>query len=148
MARNWLDKAIEIARQENGKSKGFKEHKHNNTIHFPPTKSSRQSRKYSITAIVTSSCGRSQSIGRNSYTKTHPLQKRYADMEGHEAKQYLHAEVSAICKFISSSGYGAKPYAIYVARVDSRGNTKLAKPCRICERAIKEAGIKEIHYTV
>lgn len=148
MARNWLDKAIEIARQENGKSKEFEEHRDDTKIHTGSYTPSRKSKRYSITAIVTSSCGRTKSIGRNSYTKTHPLQKRYADMERSGSKQYLHAEVSAICKFISSCGYGTKPYAIYVARVDSRGNTKLAKPCRICERAIKEAGIKEIHYTV
>lgn len=44
-------------------------------------------------------------------------------------------------------GKGKKPYAIYIARANSYGEPVLAKPCEICQMAIKDAKIKEIHYT-
>lgn len=102
---------------------------------------SKRYRRYAISAIVVDSSGKEVVQGRNSYVKTHPLQARYADILGESDKQYMHAEIHAISR-------ATKPYAIYIARVDSTGATKLAKPCRICEKAIKEAGIKEVHYTV
>lgn len=96
-----------------------------------------------VYAIITDDRGRVVSEGQNSYTKTHPIQKKIACCVGLPDKEYLHAEMQAL---IRSKGQGAK---ICVARVDSKGNPKLAKPCPICELAIKEhGGIDNIQYTV
>lgn len=36
---------------------------------------------------------------------------------------------------------------IYIARIDSSGQTKISRPCEDCMKAIVAAGIKEIVYT-
>ena len=97
---------------------------------------------YKLCAIVTDKKGNILGIGTNSYTKTHPKQKHYATRVGEQERIYLHAELDAIIK--SRTG---DPYRIYISRANKAG-TGSAKPCRICELAIKEAGIKEIHYTI
>lgn len=81
-------------------------------------------------------------VGINSYTKTHPLQSYFAHKVGHPEKQYLHAEIQAIlrCK--------DKPiYRITVERYDKHGLPVNAKPCPICQAAIKAFGIKIVEST-
>ena len=41
-----------------------------------------------------------------------------------------------------------EPYKILIERYNSEGEPVLAKPCEICQLAIKEAGIKRIEYTI
>lgn len=53
------------------------------------------------------------------------------------------AEMDAIIKL----KYTDSPYAIYIARINKRGGSLLAKPCKICQQAIKDVGIKEIYHT-
>lgn len=96
-----------------------------------------------ICSIIVNKKGLILSIGYNSYKKTHPLQKKYARKTGNNNKIYLHSEISCIIGL----SYDSKPYAIYVARVNNNGEPLLARPCAICELAIKEAGIKNIYYT-
>jgi len=55
----------------------------------------------------------------------------------------IHAEVAAIKK-IQGELKGAK---LYVARTNNFGQPLLSKPCKACECAIKEAGIKKIVWT-
>lgn len=83
------------------------------------------------------------SIGKNSYIKTHPRQAYYAEKVGLPSKIFLHAEIHAIvkCKNIE------KAHKIVVLRFDSTGNPVNAKPCPVCESAIKETGIKVIEHT-
>lgn len=83
------------------------------------------------------------SIGKNSYIKTHPRQAYYAEKVGLPNKIFLHAEIHAIvkCKNIE------KAYKIVVMRFDSKGKPVNAKPCPVCENAIKESGIKNIEHT-
>jgi len=97
--------------------------------------------KYRIACIVTNKRGRILSVGKNSYTKTHPRQAYYAQKSENKHKIYLHAEIDALCRC------DGKPYAIYVARVNRKGMPGLAKPCDICRMAIRDMGIKKVVYT-
>lgn len=97
--------------------------------------------KKRVAAIITDRWGNVETIGLNSYCKTHPIQKRYAQRTGNADRQYLHAEISAI---IQSKGNGS---SIYIARVKANGEVAMAKPCPVCSLALKEANIKNIFYT-
>jgi deoxycytidylate deaminase len=102
-----------------------------------------ESGRYRIAAAVLDKQGRVLSIGTNSYVKTHPRQAEYAKKVGAYDKSWLHAEVSALVKVKSGV-----PYKIVVVRVGNDGELRLAKPCKVCEMAIKQAGIKVIEYTM
>jgi len=78
----------------------------------------------------------------NSYTKTHPAQIKYAEQS--TAKIYLHAEIAALVKLKK----GMEPYKIVIERYGKDGRSRMAKPCPICERAIKAWNIKRVEYTV
>jgi tRNA(Arg) A34 adenosine deaminase TadA len=77
----------------------------------------------------------------NSYIKTHTVQAKYAK-NFNPKKIYLHAEILAIIRSKNRS-----ISKIRIERFSKSGDTMLAKPCEICELAIKEAGIKFIEYT-
>lgn len=98
--------------------------------------------KYIIKATIYDKRGRVVSIAYNSYTKTHPLQYKYALRTKQPFKQMLHAEILAI---IRAKGKG---YKLSVERFNKKGDPVLAKPCPICMLAIKEANIKVIEYTL
>jgi tRNA(Arg) A34 adenosine deaminase TadA len=99
--------------------------------------------KQKIVARVYDKKGRLLATGHNSYTKTHPRQAHFARLAGTERKTYLHAEIAAIVR----CRYGI-PYSIRVERRKANQSLALAKPCSVCMLAIKEAGIKEISYTI
>jgi tRNA(Arg) A34 adenosine deaminase TadA len=99
--------------------------------------------KFKFCAIITDRKNNILSIGLNSFVKTSPLQKKYAEKFGQDDKIYNHSEVSAINKL----PYGCVPYNIYVARVSKKNQPLLGKPCIICQEAIKDVGIKNIYYT-
>jgi deoxycytidylate deaminase len=99
--------------------------------------------KQDITAIIYDKRGRVLSIGRNSYIKTHPLQKYHADKVGLSDKVYCHAEISAIIRLRDNQ----KPYKIFISRLLKDGSFGNAKPCLICQSAIKACGIKEVEFT-
>lgn len=98
--------------------------------------------RYRVSAIVLDKRDRVIATGVNSYEKTHPLQARLSKKIGLHEKVYLHAEIDALIKCRRQG------YKIYVCRIDHEGNTLMAKPCPICEMAIKEAGIKVIEHTI
>lgn len=100
-------------------------------------------KKQVITAIIYDGKGRVISIGQNSYVKTHPLQAKHAKRIGDEEKIFLHAEIAAIAKCRDLS----KAHKMMIFRYDSRGNPVLAKPCPICQSAIKETSIKFVEHT-
>lgn len=99
--------------------------------------------KQSLTAIIYDKKGRVLSIGQNSYIKTHPLQAKHANKVGLPDKHYLHAEVHAIvkCKDLD------KAHRIFISRFGKEGQPLLAKPCPVCQSAIKAAGINYIEHT-
>lgn len=81
------------------------------------------------------------SIGVNKDKKTHPLQASLAERVGLREKIYLHAEISALVKAKKECD------TIVVARVNPQGKLRMAKPCPICEMALKQAGITNIYYS-
>lgn len=55
-----------------------------------------------------------------------------------------HAEVAAIRAY-KGNLQGA---TLYVARLGRNKRAAMSKPCEGCEKAIREAGIKKVYYTV
>ena len=100
----------------------------------------------SIKPTITASCidynGRVLATRQNSYNKTHPLQQHYALLANKPFNIYLHAEISAIiaCK-------KKKIHTIVITRFNKQGLPMNAKPCPICELAIKDYKIKRIIHT-
>lgn len=100
--------------------------------------------KYDITAIIYDKKGNVISIGYNNYTKTHPLQAKFAKKVGMEKKIFLHAEVDAVIK----AGSRIKnAYMIRVFRYNISGEPCCAKPCPICQEMLKHTPIKKIEHT-
>jgi tRNA(Arg) A34 adenosine deaminase TadA len=77
----------------------------------------------------------------NLETKSHPLQAKFAKRVGLDPKIYLHAEIAALVKCREECD------TIVVARVNPQHKLRMAKPCPICELALREAGVSKIHYT-
>jgi tRNA(Arg) A34 adenosine deaminase TadA len=99
--------------------------------------------RQNLTAIIYDKKGRVLSIGKNSYVKTHPLMAKYGEKVGEPNKLYLHAEIQAIlkCKDLS------KAHSIFVSRYNKHGHPALAAPCRLCQEAIKQSGIRKVLHT-
>lgn len=93
--------------------------------------------------IALSKRGKIISECSNSYVKTSPKQAFYAKRVGLDSKVFLHSEVRAICL-----AKGKKIHKLIIARVDSQNNPVLAKPCPICELALRDAGILSVEYTL
>lgn|SRR5512135_1233765 len=98
--------------------------------------------KHIITAVVKDKKGRVLATAQNSYIKTHPLMAREAKAVGEPYKIYLHAEVAALLK-----SDWANAHSIFVSRYNNSGEPLPSRPCEICQRVIKLAGIKEVRYT-
>lgn len=97
-----------------------------------------------LTAYIYDKRGRLLAKENNSYTQTHPIQYKYANLVGEPARIFLHAEIAALLKSIKHG----KPFRIVVERYDRQGLSKCAKPCAACARAIKAFGVKRIEYTL
>jgi len=95
-----------------------------------------------IKAVIFDKKGRILSEAENSYTKTHPYQKRLAEKSKNPHRIYLHAEIAALVRCRGT------PYKISITRTNAKGELVLAKPCDICELAIKEAGIKIVEFSI
>ena len=104
----------------------------------------RSNRKYNITSIIYDKRGNVMSIGKNSYIRTHPYQKKLAVKMGFPDKIYIHSEIDAILKCKNLK----KAHSIFISRFDENGNPKNAKPCVVCSEALRIAGIKNINYTI
>ena len=100
------------------------------------------SQKVLIKATLFDKRGKIISIGYNSYTKTHPIMKKYANQCGFPDKEFLHAEVDAIVKCKDKV-----PYKITVERYDKKGNPMNAEPCEICKSILQDSGVKVIEFT-
>lgn len=98
--------------------------------------------RQTIIAICYDKKGRILSIGHNQYTKTHPVQKHFARKAGQDAKEFLHAEISAIVR-----AKGSVIQHIQILRIGNTGKMQLAKPCSICMLAIKAYNIKQISWS-
>lgn len=96
-----------------------------------------------LTAIIKDKKGNVLSIGKNSYSKTHPYQAKCADSVGLPEKIYLHAEIQAILKCPDLD----KAHSIHIFRYGKSNKPLLAKPCKVCVHAIQQTNIKEIYHT-
>ena len=101
--------------------------------------------RYEINATIFTKRGSTLVSCWNSYKKTHPLQKFFAEKVGKPHNIYLHAEVRALI-IASIQTYGT-PYTLTVKRVDRNNKLMDAKPCEICVEAAIFFGIKKINYT-
>lgn len=100
---------------------------------------------YKIGAIV-SLKGRAIATGCNSY-KTHPKQKFYNDQRANfdeSSKHFTHAEMAALNKLKSVE---LKDAELFVYRTGTDTKAKMCRPCPACMKAIKDRGIKVIHYS-
>jgi len=96
---------------------------------------------YNVICATLDKRGSILSIGFNSYTKTHTLQKHYATKVKLFYKEYLHAEISALVKTQN------KVHSVMVLRVTQTGKIANAKPCPVCMMALVEAGVKTVFYS-
>ena len=55
-----------------------------------------------------------------------------------------HAEIAALRDYGSSMKNGT----IYVARLGKSGIPRMSKPCKKCQKALRDAGVKKVVYTV
>jgi tRNA(Arg) A34 adenosine deaminase TadA len=99
--------------------------------------------KQIITAIIYDKKGRVLSIGQNDYEKTHPMMFKYGKQVGMPERIYLHAEIAAITRCIDMK----KAHRMLITRFTKDGKPALAKPCPICESAIKATKIQIVDYT-
>lgn len=83
-------------------------------------------------------------IGLNSY-KTHPLQNRFSKTD---YNNFMHAEIAAINNALKKGNKNLNGASIYIARVLKNNKPALAKPCEICNRALKHYGIEQVFYTI
>jgi deoxycytidylate deaminase len=99
-------------------------------------------KKYLILAKAYDSKGRLLSVSWNDYKKSHPVMKYFSEKANIPFKEYLHAEISAILK-----ARDKQVHTLTVERYNKDGSTALAKPCRVCQEAIKAYGISVVKYT-
>lgn len=100
-------------------------------------------KRFAITAIAYDKRGRVLALGKNSYVKTHPIQAEHAVAVGEPHKIFLHAEIAALLKIKDTS----KVSRFVVFRYNSDGTPGNAKPCKVCARALKLAGITNVEHT-
>ena len=96
---------------------------------------------YNLGAIVLDKHGQIISWGFNSYIKTHPamVYNKY-----YRAEQiFVHAE----CDALYSMSEKLTPHTMYIARINSKGEFRDARPCVGCYHEIKQRGIKRVYYT-
>ncbi len=80
----------------------------------------------------------------NNDDKSHPMQAKWAERVGLQEKIYLHAEMATLIKAREDGD------TIVVVRLGGHDGKSLrnAKPCPICEPALRYAGIKHVYYSI
>lgn len=96
--------------------------------------------KFYVAAATLDKRGKVIAIGFNSPVKTHPLMKRYCLLHN-KYKIFLHAEISALVRSQREVD------SLVVVRVNKHKQIALAKPCPICQAAIRDANVKMVYYT-
>lgn len=82
------------------------------------------------------------SVGLNKWRNEVALvEQLHAD--GRSTDISVHAEIDALSRVADPRGA-----TIYVARVNRTGDPRLSKPCSGCARALQEAGISKVIYTI
>ncbi len=100
-------------------------------------------RRYEIIATCFDRKGKVLGTGVNSYIKTHPLMKYFAEKAGESAEKiFTHAELQAV---LASQRKGID--SILVQRFKLNGEPALAKPCKTCQEMLKAFGVRRVMYT-
>lgn len=85
-------------------------------------------------------------IGYNQ-AKTNPIQAKYNIYRNiHTVNDYIHAEMACVNQ-IKNLDIDFNKVKLFVYREDCHKNIRICKPCRACEKAIKDLGIKTVYYT-
>jgi deoxycytidylate deaminase len=79
------------------------------------------------------------SIGFNQMLRSHPLVRKYDQFDA------IHAEVSAILRLKNKELLIGSTVIVY--RETKDGIPTLAKPCKVCQKILKEFGISKAIYT-
>lgn len=88
------------------------------------------------------------SVGVNSETRSHPLQKHYNRFRKNltaPPRHYIHAEMEALVN--APRDVDLKDAVIYVYRELSGSRHATARPCEACMEALRDRGVKKICYT-
>lgn len=103
-----------------------------------------QKGRHRIYAIITDKRGRILSEASNSYTKSSPKMLELSEEVGDDTKPFWHAECLAIHRLANPE----KAHKITICRINRTGELRNAKPCKICENAIKKTSIKVVEYSL
>lgn len=87
-----------------------------------------------VVALALDKRGRVISVGKNCYTRSHPIAKRFAQKHHLPERDRLHAELKAVI-----AARGQVINTLVVARVDRDGNVCDGKPCFLCSDMLKWA---------
>lgn len=82
--------------------------------------------------------GRVVGVGVNSYQNDHNL------FDILPFNRTTHAEQACL----RAIGENARGAVMYVARVNRDGEEKMSKPCSMCQKALREAGVRKVVYTI
>ena len=88
-----------------------------------------------VYSVATDKRGNFLGESLNSYIKTSPIMKRWANKMGHIGKEYLHSEMRTILSAMKSGKTISK---LYIARVNKKGESLPALPCDICKMFIED----------
>ena len=97
-----------------------------------------------VGAVLYNSKKRVIATAVNNDYKSHPRQAWWAHRVGLEEKIYLHAEMACLIRAREDAD------TIVVVRLGGHDGKSLrqARPCPICEPALRYAGIKHVYYSV
>ena len=97
-----------------------------------------------VGAVLYNSKKRVIATATNNDYKSHPRQAWWAQRVGLEEKIFLHAEMACLIKAREDAD------TIVVVRLGGHDGKSLrcARPCPICEPALRYAGIKHVYYSV
>ena len=96
-----------------------------------------QSMRYKVGAVIDGNHG--FSVACNIVGKTHPRLKGL----GYPPHAGQHAEFRVVSNYPGS----VRGATIYVARVNKNGIIKASRPCPVCEKMLRDAGIHKVVYT-
>lgn len=80
--------------------------------------------------------------------RTDPMQKKYNIYRfSEDTRHTCHAELSCLKPLIGRKDIDFKNVELYIYREDKSGIPSLARPCRSCERLIRDLKIKKIFFS-
>ncbi len=83
------------------------------------------------------------SLGWNSYSKSHPLQKKFAE---NEDAIFLHAEIDAFRRYKRYNKEIPDNITVYVCHA-GKDDWRLARPCKSCMGALQYYGVERVIFS-